>query len=44
MLIFYVLDFFVVWPGVVLNQRQLSSVVSDWEPYIGRFFPHGFCG
>jgi hypothetical protein len=26
---FSVLYFFVVWPGVVLNQRQLTFVVSD---------------
>ena len=27
------------WPGMVLNQGQLSIVVSDWEPYLGSFFP-----
>ena len=27
------------WPGMVLNQGQLSIVVSDWEPYLGAFFP-----
>ena len=32
------------WPGMVLNQGQLSIVVSDWEPYLGSFFPQGFCG
>ena len=32
------------WPGMVLNQEQLSIVVSDWEPYLGRFFPPMFCG
>ena len=32
------------WPGMVLNQGQLSSVVSDWEPYLGSFFPQVFVG
>ena len=32
------------WPGMVLNQGQLSIVVSDWEPYLGSFSPQGFCG
>ena len=36
--------FLCVWPGVVLNQRQLSIVVSDREPYFGTLFPHLFCG
>ena len=27
------------WPGMVLNQGQLSIVVSDWEPYLGSPFP-----
>ena len=31
-------------PGMVLNQGQLSIIVSDWEPYLGSFFPQGFCG
>ena len=26
-------------PGMVLNQGQLSIVVSDWEPYLGSPFP-----
>ena len=29
---------FCVWPGMVLNQRQLSIVVPDWEPYLGSLF------
>ena len=32
--------FLCVWPGMVLNQRQLSTVVSDWEPYLGSLFSH----
>jgi hypothetical protein len=28
----------------VLNHGQLSIVVSDWEPYLGGFFPHLTCG
>jgi hypothetical protein len=31
-------------PGMVLNQGQLSIVVSDWEPYFGSFSPQGCCG
>ena len=27
--------FFCVWPSMVLNQRQVSLVVSDWESYLG---------
>ena len=27
--------FLCVWPGMALNQGQLSIVVSDWEPYLG---------
>ena len=30
------------WPGMVLNQGQLSIVVSDSEPYLGSPFPP-FC-
>ena len=30
--------YFCVWPGMVLNQRQLSIVVPDWEPYLGSLF------
>ena len=26
------------WPGMVLNQGQLSIVVSDWESYLGSSF------
>ena len=29
-------------PDVVLNQRQVFIVVSDWEPYLGSLFCH--CG
>ena len=32
------------WPGMVLNQGQLSIVVSDWEPYLSSLFPPVFCG
>jgi hypothetical protein len=39
MFLFYVLYFY-VWPGMVPNQRQLSIVVSDWEPYLGGLFSH----
>ena len=28
-----------VWPGMVLNQRQVSLVVSDEESYLGILFP-----
>ena len=34
--VFYVV--FCVWPGMVLNQRQVSLVVSDWESYLGSLF------
>ena len=41
---FYVLFcmfiFLCVGPGMVPNQRQLSIVVSDWEPYLGSLFSH----
>ena len=40
--IFCFLGFFIsmFWPGMVLNQGQLSIVVSDWESYLGSpFFP-----
>jgi hypothetical protein len=33
---------FCVWPGMVLNQRQLSIVVPDWEPYVGSLFCCGW--
>ena len=29
----------IFWPGMVLNQGQLSIVVSDWESYLGSLFP-----
>jgi hypothetical protein len=32
------------WPGMVLNQGQLSIVVSDWEPYLGTLFATCVCG
>ena len=32
------------WPGLVLNQGQLSIVVSDWESYLGSLFPFCHCG
>ena len=32
--------YFYVLPGMVLNQGQLSIVVSDWEPYLGCLFSH----
>ena len=44
---FYVLFcalYFCVWPGMVPNQRQLSIVVSDREPYLGSLFPPVFVG
>ena len=38
--IFCFLGFFIsmFWPGMVLNQGQLSIVVSDWESYLGSLF------
>ena len=30
---------FLCWPGMVPNQRQLFSVVSDWGSYLGSLFP-----
>jgi hypothetical protein len=30
---------FCVWPSMVLNQRKVSLVVSDWESYLGSLFP-----
>ena len=27
--------YFYVWPDMVLNQRQVLAIVSDWEPYLG---------
>ncbi|CDQ77970.1 unnamed protein product [Oncorhynchus mykiss] len=35
---------FLVWPDMVLNQRQVLVIVSDWEPYFGSLFPVGVCG
>ena len=32
------------WPGMVLNQGQLSIVVSDWESYLDSLFCHLSCG
>ena len=34
----------VFWPDMVLNQGQLSIVVSDWESYLGSLFPFCYCG
>ena len=37
--------FVCLWlPRLVLNQRQLFIVVSDWEPYLGSHIPWVFCG
>ncbi|XP_070291979.1 androgen-induced gene 1 protein isoform X2 [Salvelinus sp. IW2-2015] len=39
--IIYVVCFYVgflVWPDMVLNQRQVLVIVSDWEPYLGSLF------
>ena len=36
--------FLCVWPSVVLNQRQVSVVVSDCEPYLGSLFSIVFSG
>ena len=33
-----------VWPGMVLNQRQVSLVVSDWGSYLLSLFPLVFRG
>ena len=35
---------FYVWPDMVLNQRQVLVIVSDWEPYLGSLFCVWFCG
>jgi hypothetical protein len=32
------------WLGMVLNQGQLSIVVSDLESYLGSLFPFCVCG
>ena len=41
MFLFYVCVIVIcVWPGMVPNQRQLSIIVSDWEPYLGSLFSH----
>jgi hypothetical protein len=29
---------------MVLNQRQVLVIISDWEPYLGSLFCVGFCG
>ena len=34
--------YFYVWPDMVLNQRQVLVIVSDWEPYLGSLFGVGF--
>ena len=31
-------------PDMVLNQRQVLVIVSDWEPYLGSLFCVGFGG
>ena len=31
-------------PDMVLNQRQVLVIFSDWEPYLGSLFCVGFCG
>jgi hypothetical protein len=36
--VIFSLLYFCVWPGMVLNQRQLSIIVSDWESYLGSLF------
>ena len=36
--------YFYVWPDMVLDQRQVLVIVSDWEPYLGSPFCVGFCG
>ena len=36
--------YFYVWPDMVLNQRQVLVIVSDWEPYLGSLFSVGVCG
>ena len=35
---FFYVVFLCVWPSMVLNQRQVSFVVSDWESYLGSLF------
>ena len=35
---------FCFWSGMVLNQRQLSVVVPDWEPYLGSLGSLLSCG
>ena len=41
--LFSMLYFLRVWPSMVLNQRQVSFVVSHWESYLGSLFPLVFC-
>ena len=36
--------FFLCWPGMVPNQRQLSIVVFDWGSYLSSLFPPVVCG
>ena len=35
---------FCVCPGMVLNQRQMSIIVPDWEPYLGSLVSLLSCG
>ena len=42
MFMFLCFLFLCVRPGMVLNQGQLSIVVSNWESYLGSFF--SLCG
>ena len=41
---FSMICYFCVWPGMVFNQRQLSIVVPDWEPYLGSLLCIVGCG
>jgi hypothetical protein len=41
---FSMICYFCVWPGMVLNHRQLSIVVPDWETYLGSLFSIMFRG
>jgi hypothetical protein len=36
--------YFYVWPDMVLNQRQVLVIVTNWEPYLGNLFCVGICG
>jgi hypothetical protein len=35
MFVFLGFVYLYVWPDMVLNQRQVLVIVSDWEPYLG---------